>query len=720
MRNKRRDPAPGLNARKAPLKIRSPFLARFGKFLIFTLAVLIVLELFVFNYKTYLTIGDKYQEKSIPAIDSWTVNLTLNEGTEDTFTATANNPSIEFRDIDIPVRTAKLDADAPVNAMDFDILFSDSTREGLYRNKDVGTQVKTVERSYYTITSYSGDVNTIRYTLHIDRGDQIVIRSLDLNETVPMHFSVVRILLLLVIAAAIYFVAKAPCMALNYDGTNTKHIWANVITASFFLGTIVFIYGIYVGDPFYYSDKAILDQLSKELPDAFMNGQVSLLTEPSEELLAMDNPYDWGARSSERISYSWDHLLYNGKYYSYYGIAPVLTLFLPFRLITGTYLPCMNAILIFCMLATVFLSLCWHEVLKRWFPKTTASVAVCGQFMLLCSSGMVYCMFRPKFYEAAETAGLMFFAIGLYFMLSSNLFTQEKLKVYKLALSAVFASLAVLSRPTFGLYAVAMLIFLFFALRQYLKAADAPAKKGKYVLKFLAASLLPYAFFAVLQMAYNYARFGSPFDFGIQYSLTINDFTRAEFHPSLAWISIYNFLFGLPGLSSSFPFINCSNEWFGVTGYYYFEYSQNPMTFGLFWRALPMFALVFAPRALRALDREKRLRALLIGGVGCIVIPVIIIASTWESGHAMRYNVDFGWQMLFAALAVCLYFYGRIKNERIKRLLRNALIVCTILCFLGNMASVMTQWPRGENSFNSNPYQEIAYHKFAMLFEFWN
>ena len=181
MRNKRRDPAPGLNARKAPLKIRSPFLARFGKFLIFTLAVLIVLELFVFNYKTYLTIGDKYQEKSIPAIDSWTVNLTLNEGTEDTFTATANNPSIEFRDIDIPVRTAKLDADAPVNAMDFDILFSDSTREGLYRNKDVGTQVKTVERSYYTITSYSGDVNTIRYTLHIDRGDQIVIRSLDLN-----------------------------------------------------------------------------------------------------------------------------------------------------------------------------------------------------------------------------------------------------------------------------------------------------------------------------------------------------------------------------------------------------------------------------------------------------------------------------------------------------------------------------------------------------------
>lgn len=706
--------------RRSPMKLRSPFMARFGRFLMITLAILIVAELFVFNYRTYLTLGDRYQEKSIDSLDSWTVNLTLVEGTKDTFEATKDNPSIEFRDINMPVRTVKLDWDLPKRVVEYDLLFTDETRENLYRNQDVGKMVETIDRSFYTATSYSGDVSTIRYTLDIEEGTRVVIRGLDINETIPMHFSVVRILLLLVIAAAVYFVAKAPCMAQPYDVMNGKHLAANIITACFFIGTIVFIYGIYVGDPYYYNDKAVLDQLSKELPDAFMHGQVSLLTEPSDELLAMDNPYDWGERSSQHIPYSWDHLLYNGKYYSYYGIAPVLTLFLPFRLITGSYLPSMNAILIFCMLATIFLSLCWNEVLKRWFRKTPASLAVCGQFMLLCSSGMVFCMFRPKFYEAAESAGLMFFAIGLYFMLSSEVFCNGKIKVYKLGLSALFVSLAVLSRPTFALYAVAMLIFLFFAFRQYMKQDDAPAKKGKYVLKFLAASLLPYAFFAAVQMAYNYVRFGSPFDFGIQYSLTINDFTRTEFHPSLAWISIYNFLFNLPGISSSFPFINATNEWFNTAGYYYFEFSRNPMCFGLFWRALPMFSLVFAPRALKTLDREKKMRAILLGGVGCVLIPLIIIASTWESGHAMRYNVDFGWQMLFVALAICLYFYNRIQNERIKHLLRNLMIVCTALCFLGNMASVMTQWPRGENSFNSNPYQEIAYYKFAMLFEFWN
>lgn len=718
MRKKQASTAPSPAGKGAPLKLRSPFMARFGKFLLITLAVLIALELFVFNYKTYLTLGSTYEERSIPAIDSYTLHLTLNEGSTDTFTATADNPSIEFRDIGVPVKTVKLNAEAPDRTMEFDLLFSDSAHSNLYPNKLVGRQVRTVERSNYTVCSYSGAVDTIRYTLHIDKGDQIVIRSLDVNETVPMNFSVARILILLVIAAAVYFVSKAPCMALPYSSMNTRHIGATVLTAAFFTGTLVFLYGIYVGDPFYYSDKAILDQLSKELPDAFLNGQTSLLTQPSEELLALENPYDPAARAG--IRYSWDHLLYGGNYYSYYGIAPVLLLFLPFRLITGSYLPCMNAIVIFCMLATVFLSLCWHEVLKRWFPKIPACIAVCGQFMLLCSSGMIFCMFRPKFYEAAEASGLMFFAIGLYFMLTSNVFTRGKIRLSKLALSAVFVSLAVLSRPTFGLYAAVMLIFLGFALRQYWRQEDAPAKKGWYVIRFLLAALLPYAVFAGIQMGYNAARFGSFLDFGIQYSLTINDFTQAQFHPSLAWISLYNFLFNLPGLSSAFPFISCSNEMFGVTGFYYFEYSANPMTFGLFWRALPMFALVFAPYTLRRMDRGKRLPALLIGGIGCLAVPVIILASTWESGHAMRYNVDFGWQMLFAALAVCLFVYGRVENERTRRVLRQAMIAATILCFLGNMASAMTEWPRGENTFNSNPYQEIAYYKFAMLFEFWN
>lgn len=714
--SKRRNTA----AERSPLR-RSPFLAKLGRFMILTLLVLVVLELFVFNYKSFLLMGDRHEQKTISSMEIYTLNLTLDQEGENMFTATAKDPVIEFRNIGVAPKTLKLNAAFQRQTrmrMDFDVSFSDEAHSNLWENENIGSIIRGVERSQFVTCSYSGKAETIRFTLHIDKGEQIQIDSLSVNEKIPMHLSLTRVLILLAIVSAIYFVVKCPSLQQAYSGKSARHAWAVAGTIGAFLIILLVIYIIYVGNPLRYGNRAILDQLSKELVDAFRHGQLSLLDKPSDELLALDDPYDRYARSG--IPNKWDHLLYNGKYYSYYGIAPVLTLFLPFNLITGQYLPSMTACMIFAIIGVVFLSLAYIEVIKRWFSKTPASLVVCGLFMLLCSSGVIFCTFRPKFYEAAELSAFMYFAVGLYCMLRSNVFTKQRIKLSKLCLSAVFVSLAVLSRPTFALYAVVMLVFVAYALHQYRKAEDAPVKKGRYILRFLLAALLPYAIFGLVQIVYNYLRFGSPLEFGIQYSLTIHNFTKTEFHPSLAWVSIYNFLFNLPGLSSSFPFIDCHNEMFSVNGYYFFENTQVPMTFGLVWRALPVLALLYAPHVLKTLDKPNRRRALLIGGLGGLLIPLVILASTWESGHAMRYNIDFGWQMLFPALMIIFYTYNRITNERLRQILKNLFIVCTVLCVLANLAVVFTQWPRGENTFNSYPSLEIGYHKFKMLFEFWN
>lgn len=83
------------------------------------------------------------------------------------------------------------------------------------------------------------------------------------------------------------------------------------------------------------------NQISKELVDAFEHHQVHLLEEPNDKLLSLENPYDSPKRNTEvtQENFLWDHCLYNGKYYSYYGIGPVLALFLPYHLITGYYFP---------------------------------------------------------------------------------------------------------------------------------------------------------------------------------------------------------------------------------------------------------------------------------------------------------------------------------------------------------------------------------------------
>lgn len=43
------------------------------------------------------------------------------------------------------------------------------------------------------------------------------------------------------------------------------------------------------------------------------------------ELLALENPYDAGARDAAQINdIHWDHAFYNGRYYVYFGLVPCL------------------------------------------------------------------------------------------------------------------------------------------------------------------------------------------------------------------------------------------------------------------------------------------------------------------------------------------------------------------------------------------------------------
>ena len=53
----------------------------------------------------------------------------------------------------------------------------------------------------------------------------------------------------------------------------------------------------------------------------------------------MKNPYDTIALQAAGIGYRADYAYHNGKYYVYFGIVPVLLLYLPYYLLTGGALP---------------------------------------------------------------------------------------------------------------------------------------------------------------------------------------------------------------------------------------------------------------------------------------------------------------------------------------------------------------------------------------------
>ena len=56
------------------------------------------------------------------------------------------------------------------------------------------------------------------------------------------------------------------------------------------------------------------------LAHSLLNGRLDLEADPPAELLALDNPYDAGARDAAQINdIHWDHAFYNGRYYVYFG-----------------------------------------------------------------------------------------------------------------------------------------------------------------------------------------------------------------------------------------------------------------------------------------------------------------------------------------------------------------------------------------------------------------
>src|SRR5215207_4789895 len=69
------------------------------------------------------------------------------------------------------------------------------------------------------------------------------------------------------------------------------------------------------------------------LIDGYLSGQLNMKVEVPEALLKLKDPYDPGERPLGLGMH--DASFYKGKYYVYFGAAPMLVLMLPFRLITG-------------------------------------------------------------------------------------------------------------------------------------------------------------------------------------------------------------------------------------------------------------------------------------------------------------------------------------------------------------------------------------------------
>lgn len=674
-----------------------------------------ILELVVFQIPSYPTIyNSKYSQTSI---SPQSVSYTAPEGaavqTAEGVDVVGNKEVVFVLDnIDVPVKSIRLDADmkGTTNRVYVYLDVSDETSSNLRMNVASGQLVKGADFSEYIQLNMSGRVNRIQVrVVGADENSLFELKGFDINEPVPFDVYPLRFTLIVIIAVLAYAIVNSS--VLGRDTMASKRIFKAVLA-------VLTVFALFISwkvadmklpDGGWKAQMSLEtgDQMTKELVDAFSDGKLEIDFHVDPNLEALENPYDWGARDG--IYYAWDHLFFDGKYYSYYGIAPVVLFFLPYHKITGHYFSVNLAVLLFCMIGIVFLTLTFYEFIKRFFPKIPLGCSVAGYIVMLMTCGVWYNVYWALFYMTAISSGFMFLTAGAYFLVSSGIFGNGKLSLVRTALSSLFIGLAVLSRPTLAVYAICAYVIYALNLKRSMNTDDGKTDKSRRI-KYALSGGLPLALLGIAQMAYNFARFGNPLDFGIKYSLTINDFINSEFHLIFMMLGAFTYLFAPPIFRSTYPFVSTEFNLFDVNGYYY----RCPETVsGILFMALPVIGYAFSAKVLKRLpDKKSRINAILAVGLPCLVMPIVIICSVWESGYAIRYIADFAWQMVIGALAVLFWLYTRSSNETKKKQFRQFMAVSVVAAVVMNCPQIFYYW------FSTNEFPELC-AEFTNMIAFW-
>lgn len=680
-----------------------------------SVAVVLLCEVFVCNFGAFRLVmpsspGQMEMSVSQAAVNGGIINgdtLTVNSG---------ESASIEFKNVGREVATIYVDvssSESPSGTVD--IAYSDET-SAAYRHDAHLNYINNDENSKYIICSFSGKVNDLCF--NISATDTVTVKSISINKDIPFDFSWVRFIIILIAVLFLVTLAYLISMRKAVEKSLVFKIATAVVTAGFVFVAVVLLLvrGDMVYDLFKNPDT---NQMNKEIVDSFEAGQVSMLETPSDEMLALENPYDLSQRSEAGVSYPWDHLFYDGKYYSYYGIGTVLTLFLPYHLITGNYFPSLWATFIYSIAGIIFLSLSYYVFITRLFPKISKGIAISGLVIVQATSFVWYCITIGNFYELAQVSGFAFLTAGMFFLLRSGVVGEGKISRPNICVATVLLSIAVLCRAVLALYCIVSLLFIYAGVRKIIRTSYEHTFRAnkKPIITFLLAALVPFAVIGSVQMIYNYLRFGSILDFGIYYTLTIYDYQHIQFHFPLVLIAIYNYLFTVPKVSTVFPFVTSNYDSLSVNGYYFLAGFSSA---GIIFRSVPVLGYIFSGKAYkRSANPNKRLAAIIII-LGCILVPLIQMAMIWEYGYTPRYAVDFAWQMLFGAFAVWFVIHEH-TSAPVKKIMYILFAVSAVISVIINFALVYEFVMDYGNTLNGIPLEiKEKMLSFGRLFEFWN
>lgn len=377
--------------------------------------------------------------------------------------------------------------------------------------------------------------------------------------------------------------------------------------------------------------------------DAFMKGQLHLDVKPDERLALLKNPYDLAERTFHGIDYMWDRAYFDGKYFSYFGVTPLLLVYFPYYFLTGSLPNAGLVMAVFCVMTAVFFALAVEEYAKisgkKHFGYFTAFCTVSG---FLASFALIIARGQQRFYYIAGMAGMAFSAAFIMFMLKAVGSKKIKRIIY-FALAGISFGLGFHSRvnSVVPLAIVAVAFVLLWAIKRFKE------KQVGTLFAEMAALGTPVVIAVVASMLYNKARFGSFFDFGTAYQLTISD--TSFYSIGLHGIMPAFFHYFLQGFHfvQEFPYVGMNY----IAPPDYGRYFYVDSGIGIF--AMPfMLSLLLFPIVLKKKTIGKNRK--IIFAAALIAIPVTAFINCCLGGIIFRYTSDISVVAAFLAAVIML------------------------------------------------------------------
>lgn len=666
------------------------FIYKFGnkkngkkKLLFRIIAFLIVafgLELSVFNCNFYSSLNNK------PV----SLNSYLNEYTNinGVYELTAENNCLTVNSLNKKISNIYIDIiDNRYGNTGVTVYLTDEGNSSYF-----GVPVRTVnpetEKSKFINIHTAGETKSLEISFDVSEKETVKLNGISINEKRNFEFSPVRIIIVLLVC--LFFELFKPSSFLyKVKAAENKVFRHQCLVFFIYFQCIVFIVLSFINPTFtgialngYNTGKwdgkgidAVPLSMQNhnqydELAQAFLKGKTYIDNNDIPEFLKKtDNPYDTVNRAMLGELYGeearWDVAYFNGHYYVYFGIVPLLLMYLPFRAVFNAPFPTSAGICIFAFLFTIGVYLLLMQLVKDKFKNTSVGVFFLTLFAFVNCCGLIFLVKRPDFYSIPIITGMTFSVYGIYFWFKA-LSSRENRKY--LFWGSLFMALVAGCRPQLVLlsFVAIPLFFTYFLKDKYFIKKDG--------IKDITAFAVPFIAIALGIMYYNFIRFGSPFDFGSSYNLTTNDVTKRGIDIGRTGLGIFTYLFQTPVFTAVFPFLKKAEIATNYAGRTIYE-----NCFGGLITCTPVLWFLFLFKSAKQTLKENKL--FLFSVFTVLTGLFLVIADTQAGGLLQRYYSDFGFVFFLAAAIIIFALFANENDKMYNNLSKTLLIISTFFSF---------------------------------------